>query len=121
MIKLISVSFLQVLIFLLHRKKDGKTHVFDETFKENDSEASDITVLEERLQALPIKDDEDQDSFQDPEYDDADRDDDSSSETSTERNTDRSETVDRREFLHNAALPSCKLFSLNFIDQSIRE
>eukprot|EP00794_Sanderia_malayensis_P020507 gene20507-22525_t len=39
------------------RKKDGRFHVFDETFTtETESEASDITILEERLQSLPLRD-----------------------------------------------------------------
>ena len=36
------------------------TRVFDETFQEEDSEASDITLLEERLRSLPLRDDYDE-------------------------------------------------------------
>ncbi|XP_065065416.1 centriolar and ciliogenesis-associated protein HYLS1-like [Rhopilema esculentum] len=37
------------------RKRNGVTRVFDETHTEDESEASDITLLEERLRSLPIR------------------------------------------------------------------
>lgn len=38
---------------LFFRKKNGQVHVFDETLTDNDSQASDITYLEEHLRGMP--------------------------------------------------------------------
>eukprot|EP00112_Aurelia_sp_Birch-Aquarium-sp1_P012869 Seg2712.2 transcript_id=Seg2712.2/GoldUCD/mRNA.D3Y31 product="Hydrolethalus syndrome protein 1" protein_id=Seg2712.2/GoldUCD/D3Y31 len=62
--------FMQGPVYLTHwkvlvgpgnaRKRDGMVRVFDETFQEEDSEASDITLIEERLRSLPLRDDYDE-------------------------------------------------------------
>ena len=49
------------------RKKDGVSRVFDETITDNESVASDITLLEERLRKIPLNevDDDIDDSVSD--------------------------------------------------------
>ena len=47
--------YLKGTFLIKHRKQNGLRRVFDETQCLNDSEASDITSLEEMLQQLPLK------------------------------------------------------------------
>lgn len=43
------------IILLEIRKRDGVTRIFDETQSDIDSEAADITLLEDRLRLLPLR------------------------------------------------------------------